>query len=329
MVPRPLLTGVLLLLVPAALLYALGSGSVALPLSDILDALVTPGSLEATLVRDLRLPRALTAFAVGAMLALSGALLQVLLRNPLADPYVLGVSGGAAVAMLAASLLGIGAAFLGLIGFAGATVSMLLVFGLARLGGAGSTTRLLLTGVVLAAGWGAGISLLLALTPTPQLQGVVFWLLGDLSTAQRPALPSAVAAVGLLLSLLLARPLNVLMRGEAVAAALGERPRRLRLAIYFLASLLTAAAVAAAGSIGFVGLIVPHLLRLLSGSDHRYLLLHSALLGGSFLVIADTLARTVLAPLQLPVGVLTALIGVPVFLFLLSRRGVNAAANRP
>ena len=329
MVPRPLLTGVLLLLVPAALLYALGSGSVALPLSDILDALVTPGSLEATLVRDLRLPRALTAFAVGAMLALSGALLQVLLRNPLADPYVLGVSGGAAVAMLAASLLGIGAAFLGLIGFAGATVSMLLVFGLARLGGAGSTTRLLLTGVVLAAGWGAGISLLLALTPTPQLQGVVFWLLGDLSTAQRPALPLAVAAAGLLLSLLLARPLNVLMRGEAVAAALGERPRRLRLAIYFLASLLTAAAVAAAGSIGFVGLIVPHLLRLLSGSDHRYLLPHSALLGGSFLVIADTLARTVLAPLQLPVGVLTALIGVPVFLFLLSRRGVNAAANRP
>lgn len=329
MVPRPLLTGVLLLLAPVALLHALGSGSVALPVTAIFDAFVAPDSMESILVRELRLPRALTAFAVGGMLALSGALLQVLLRNPLADPYVLGVSGGAAVAMLGATLLGIGSAYLGLAGLAGALVSMLLVFGLARLGGAGGTTRLLLTGVVLAAGWGAGISLLLALTPSAQLQGVVFWLLGDLSAAQRPALPLAVAAVGLALSLLLARPLNVLMRGELVAAALGERPRRLRLGVYFLASLLTASAVAAAGSIGFVGLIVPHLLRLLSGSDHRYLLLHCALLGGSFLVIADTLARTLLAPLQLPVGVLTALIGVPVFLFLLSHRGAHSTVSRP
>jgi len=317
---RALITGTLLLLTPLSLLYALTLGSVSLSLPDVWRALTSDTGTHTTLVLELRLPRALAAFAVGGMLALAGALLQVLLRNPLADPYVLGVSGGASVSMLLALLLGAGGLYAGAAGFAGAMVSMLLVFGLSRLGGPWTQTRLLLTGVVLATGWGACISLLLALTPSAQLQGVVFWLLGDLSAATTHSGGGiGVLLAGLLVALALARPLNVLARGETVAATLGERPERLRLAIYFLASLLTAVAVSIAGSIGFVGLIIPHLLRLLGGADHRYVLPAAALLGGSFLVVADTLARTAFAPMQLPAGVFTALIGVPVFLLILTR----------
>jgi iron complex transport system permease protein len=201
----------------------------------------------------------------------------------------------------------------------GALASIALVFGLSRAGGAWTQTRLLLTGVVLAAGWGASISFLLATAPGASLQGMLFWLMGDLSQARYPILGATVLVLGLALSLPLARPLNLLLRGELTAAALGERVEGVRVAVYFLASLLTAAAVTLAGSVGFVGLIIPHLLRLVSGSDHRTLLPNAVLLGGAFLVLADALARTLLAPRQLPVGVITALIGVPVFLFLLQR----------
>lgn len=323
MTRRSWITGALLLLAPLSLLYALSAGSVPLTIAELLQAMRGDGGTNTTVVLELRLPRAAAAFAVGGMLALAGALLQVLLRNPLADPYVLGVSGGASVAMLLALLLGASGGYASIIGFAGASVSMFLVFGLSRLGGPWTQTRLLLTGVVLATGWGACISLLLALTPGAQLQGVVFWLLGDLSAIPRPGVGLWVLAAGLALALMFARPLNVLARGETVAATLGERPQRLRLIIYFLASLLTATAVSLAGSIGFVGLIIPHLLRLLGGADHRYVLPNAVLLGGSFLVLADTLARTLLAPMQLPAGVFTALIGVPVFLFVLTRSDVG------
>lgn len=318
---RIVITSALLMLAPLSLLYALAAGSVPLSIGEMLHALATDTGTHTTLVRELRLPRALAAFAVGGMLALAGALLQVLLRNPLADPYVLGVSGGAAVAMLLALLLGASGLYAGGAGFVGATVSMFLVFGLSHLGGPWTQTRLLLTGVVLATGWGACISLLLALTPSAQLQGVVFWLLGDLSAATHPGIGIAVLVVGLTMALAFARPLNVLARGETVAATLGERPERMRLAIYFLASLLTAIAVSMAGSIGFVGLIIPHALRLLGGADHRYVLPNAVLLGGGFLVLADTLARSAFAPMQLPAGVFTALIGVPVFLLILNRTG--------
>lgn len=313
------------MLAPLSVLYAVTAGSVSLSLGESLRALVGDAGTASTLVHELRLPRAVAAFTVGGMLALAGALLQVLLRNPLADPYVLGVSGGASVAMLLALLLGATEFYASTFGFFGAAVSMFLVFGLSRVGGPWTQTRLLLTGVVLATGWGACISLLLALTPSAQLQGVVFWLLGDLSVATHPYIGIAVLIAGLGAALVVARPLNVLARGETVAAALGERPERLRLAIYFLASFLTAVAVGMAGSIGFVGLIIPHVLRLLGGADHRYVLPNATLLGGSFLVLADTLARTALAPMQLPAGVFTALIGVPVFLYILTRAGQRRA----
>ncbi len=313
------LTMLLLLAAPASIAFALSMGSADLNLGELRQALIGDGtSLDAAIVRELRLPRALSAFAVGGLLALSGALLQVLLRNPLADPYILGVSGGAAAAALLSILLGLGSAWVMGSAFAGSLVSTFLVFSLSRLDGAWTQTRLLLTGVVVAAGWGALISFLLVISPDGDLHTMLFWLMGDMSRATHPLFANAILLAGLALSLGLARSLNLLARGDLAAAALGENPARVRVSVYFIASLLTAAAVTVAGSIGFVGLIIPHIIRLLTGADHRSLLPNTVLLGGCFLVLADTVARTAVVPIQLPVGVITALLGVPVFLFLLT-----------
>ncbi len=310
----------LILLAALALLLALMVGSVTVSPTEL--PAILSGESEGVareIVLQLRLPRALAAFAVGGLLALAGVQMQVLLGNPLADPYVLGISGGAAVGALLALLTG--GALLAVNGAAlgGALGSMLLVFGLAHGRGVWSPTRLLLTGVVVASGWGAVISFLLAVAPQHNLPGMLFWLMGDLSHADQ-ALPALIIlALGLLLSLPQARNLNLLARGELQAGVLGVSVGPLRLQLYLLASLLTAAAVTIGGSIGFVGLVVPHMLRLLVGSDHRLLLPASVLSGGILLLLADTLARTVIAPQQLPVGVLTALVGVPLFLYLLQR----------
>jgi len=303
-----------------ALLAALMLGSISVRPAELWSLLSGQGEGIATdIVLQLRLPRALAAFAVGGMLALAGAQMQVLLGNPLADPYILGISGGAAIGALLAML--VGSAAFGINGgaLAGALVSMLLVFGLAHGRGIWSPTRLLLTGVVVAAGWGALISFLLVMAPQQNLPGMLFWLMGDLAHAER-ALPGLlVLAFGLLVTLPRARSLNLLARGEQQAAVLGVEVRPLRLQLYLTASLLTAAAVTIGGSIGFIGLVVPHMIRLFAGSDHRLLLPASVLGGGTLLLVADTLARTMLAPQQLPVGVLTAMLGVPVFLYLLQR----------
>ena len=305
----------LLALVSGAL--ALAVGSVRVPLTEVFATLLGNGSNE--VVRSLRLPRALSGFACGGLLALSGALLQVLLRNPLADPYVLGVSGGASVGALLAMLFGFAAAGINGLAFAGALTAMLVVFGLSRGDGSWTQTRLLLTGVIVAAGCGAVVALLLSIAPDQQLRGMLFWLMGDLSQTGQPELMLAALALLVLLSLAFARELNLLARGADVALTLGVPVARLRFGVYLVASLATAVAVTQAGSIGFVGLIVPHLVRLAVGNDQRLLLPASALAGGTLLVLADTLARSVIAPQQLPVGVLTALIGVPAFLLLLAR----------
>lgn len=273
----------------------------------------------AEVVRSLRLPRALAGFACGGLLALAGALLQVLLRNPLADPYVLGISGGAGVGAILAMLLGLGVAGVNGASFVGAMAAMLVVFGLAHDDGSWTQTRLLLTGVIVAAGCGAMVALMLSVAPDSKLHGMLFWLMGDLSQSTDPTLVLLILVVVLLISMPYARELNLLARGADMAQTLGVQVGPLRRGVYVVASLATAAAVTQAGSIGFVGLIVPHLVRLAVGNDQRLLLPASILAGGSLLVIADTLARTVIAPQQLPVGVLTALIGVPVFLFLLAR----------
>lgn len=299
---------------------SLTSGSVSLEAARVWDALWRPdANLASQLVWELRLPRSLAALTTGALLALAGCLMQVLVRNPLADPYILGISGGASVAALLAMLAGVSGHLLTGSAFVGALVAMLLVFVLSRGQGQWNSNRLLLTGVVLAAGWGAAIGFILNLSPDSSLQRMMFWLMGDLGFARASALPSIVLLVGLLASLLLARQLNVLTRGELVAGSLGIRTETLHLTIYVIASLLTATAVTQAGSIGFVGLVVPHLIRLLGYHDHRVLLPAAALLGASLLLLADTVARTLLAPQQLPVGILTAFIGVPLFLYLLYR----------
>lgn len=309
----------LALLGAASLLAALAAGSVGVPFGEVLAVLSGADTPSRAIVVDLRLPRALAGFACGGLLALAGALMQVLLRNPLADPYVLGVSGGAGVGALAAILLGL--AGIGVAGFSflGALAAMLLVFGLAHGDGSWTQTRLLLTGVVVAAGCGAVVALILTLAPEQKIHGMLFWLMGDLSQADSAASALALLAAALIAALPFARELNLLARGAEQAAALGVAVPRVRRVVYLVASLATAGAVTTAGSIGFVGLIVPHLMRLLVGNDQRLLLPAAVLAGGSLLTLADTAARSVVAPLQLPVGVLTALIGVPVFLYLLGR----------
>ena len=250
-------------------------------------------------------------------------------RTPLATPLrvtaIVAILAIVALAILTASLA-TGSVTVDLSAvwraFAGAFASTLLVFGLARVHAEQApwtSARLLLTGVVVAAGWGALISLLLALSPDAQVKGMLYWLIGDLSGTTYAAPGLVVLAAVLVAAMALARDLNVLSRGDDHAAALGVAVPRVTLALHALAALATAAAVTTAGSVGFVGLIVPHALRLAFGNDQRLLLPASALAGGALLTLADTLARTVAAPVQLPVGVITALVGVPVFLWLLSR----------
>ena len=304
----------------ASMALALALGSVTVSPADLWQVVQGEGSaLHRTLLLDLRLPRTLAAFGTGGLLAVAGALMQVLLRNPLADPYVLGLSGGAAVGALLAMLAGMGTLIISGSAFAGAMLATVLVFGLAHGTGSWTPSRLLLTGVVVAAGWGAVITLMLAITPSYKLPGMLYWLMGDVSYARSPWPAVVVLVVAVVLIMPLARNLNVLARGPMQAAALGVSVRPLEWTIYVLASLLTATAVTTAGSIGFVGLIVPHMLRLILGNDQRIILPASALAGGSLLVLADTLARTMIAPEQLPVGVITALLGVPTFLYLLHR----------
>ena len=315
---RSLLTLSVIALVATVL--ALAIGSVTISPAELWAVIQGKGSmLHSTLLWELRLPRALAAFATGGLLAVAGALMQVLLRNPLADPYVLGLSGGAAVGALLAMLSGMGALLISGSAFAGAMLATVLVFGLAHGTGSWTASRLLLTGVVVAAGWGAVITLILALTPSYKLPGMLYWLMGDVSYARTPWPALLVLALAIAVIMPLARNLNVLARGSMQAAALGISVRPLEWTIYLLASLLTATAVTTAGSIGFVGLIVPHMLRLVLGNDQRIILPASALAGGILLVLADTLARTVIAPEQLPVGVITSLLGVPTFLYLLHR----------
>ena len=303
------------------LLLSLTLGSVQLDPSAVWGALWhADPSLARDVVLDLRLPRALTAFAVGGLLGLAGALLQVLLRNPLADPYVLGVSGGASVTALLALMAGMSAAMVDAAAGAGALAACALVFALAQGRGGWTPTRLLLTGVVVAAGAGSIVSLLLAMSDDTRLRGMVFWLLGDLTRGDRWGWLLSLLAAATLLCVALGRPLNVLARGETIAATVGLDVRHVRSVVFVLSSVLTGCAVSTAGSIGFVGLVTPHLVRLALGNDQRVVLAGSALLGGVVLMTADLASRLLLAPRQLPVGALTALVGVPIFLLLMLRQ---------
>ncbi len=282
---------------------------------------VRPDEQARSVLLQVRLPRLLAGFGVGALLALAGVLLQALFRNPLADPYVLGVSGGAAVGALCAMLAG-GAAFaVQGSAVAGGFIAIATVYFLARGGGTG---RLLLTGVVVASACGALVSVLLALATSVQVRGMVFWLAGDLGWALEPRASLAAAVLAALVAVAVARPLNVIASGELRARAVGLELETWRLLLFVVCAALTALAVVSAGTVGFVGLITPHAVRLgFRTSDHRIVAPAAALAGGTVLAAADLVARTALAPRQLPVGAIMALIGAPIFLFLLRARNPN------
>ena len=275
-------------------------------------------ALDQTILWDLRFPRLLTAFAVGGLLALAGAWFQVLLGNPLAEPYVLGVAGSASAGAVSGLMFVPDSAWVMSAGaFAGAWLGIVIVMLFSRLG----PNRMLLAGVVLAAFWSAVLALLLALLPEQGLFRAFAWMMGDLSHSDLPlAVLLAAWGIALICGLLLSRSLDTLLLGERHAEALGVDVKRLRQRLLLLASAVTALAVTAAGTIGFIGLVIPHLMRMLFGSLHRAVLPASAIGGGLLLMLADSAARSVIAPAELPVGVLTAIIGVPVFLFLLLRR---------
>jgi iron complex transport system permease protein len=305
---------------------SLGTGAAALPLRTVFDALI--GGADATtraIVFDLRLPRIVLATLVGGGLAVSGAAFQALLRNPLAEPYILGVSGGAAVGAVAATVFGFATLLpwaVPLAAFAGAMLAIVVVFWIAIRVGRGLDTRvLLLAGVVIGAFFNAVIFLMLTFADVESFRSAAFWMMGSLASASWPTVLLAAAYVVPLTIVLvtLSRAFNLLALGDETAHHLGVRVERAKIAAYVIASLIVAAAVATCGVIGFVGLIVPHALRMIWGSDHRLLLPGAFLAGGAFLLATDTAARSLAAPAELPVGVITALVGVPLFVVILLR----------
>ncbi|MBX9810721.1 MAG: iron ABC transporter permease [Burkholderiales bacterium] len=319
---RPLLLVLALLAAAVASLFAaLIFGTFPISVPQVLDSFFSPApGVVHDVVWQLRAPRALAAFACGGLLALSGALLQVLLRNALADPYILGVSSGASFGALLALTLGAGAALVNTAALAGALAAIVIVFGLSFRRSDWNAYRVTLTGVVLSTGLSALISLTLVMAPQGQVKGMLFWLMGDLSYAGDPLAAWLLLAGLTVLGIIQATRLDLLGLGELKAQSLGVAVTPLQLGIFFSAALATVAAVMLGGAVGFVGLLIPHAIRLLGVANHRELLPLAVLLGGAFLTLADTLARTLLAPQQLPVGVLTALLGVPALLALLGRR---------
>jgi iron complex transport system permease protein len=318
------LKGLTLLLVLAAAicLASLLNGGSGISSRQAIAALLGTGDEGArNVMMEVRLPRLIAAFGVGGLLALGGVLLQALFRNPLADPYVLGVSGGAAVGALLAMIAGAAAVGVQSAAVVGALTAVALVYVLARGGG---TARLLLMGVVIASACGALVSVLLALADSGQLRGIVFWLGGDLGWALNPWSSLLAAVFAACLALLVARPLNVLASGELRARSVGLQVDVWRTVVFLGCATLTALAVISAGTVGFVGLITPHAVRLaFRTSDHRVVAPASVVLGGTLLAAADLVARTVASPRQLPVGAIMALVGAPIFIVLLRGRGAG------
>jgi iron complex transport system permease protein len=318
----------LLALAAATTLLAIAIGAAGVPLRDVVSVLAGGGDAAArTIVLELRLPRALLALLAGGGLALSGAVFQALLRNALAEPSVLGVAGGAAVGAVAAVVLGLAAipGVLPLAALAGALTAIAVLFRIAiGVGHALDTRVLLLAGVVAGAFFNAITLLLLTFADVESFRSAIFWTMGSLAGGswRTVAVLAAYAVPAMFVLIALARPLNLLAIGEETALYLGTRVELVKVTAYLVASLLVAACVALCGVIGFIGLIVPHALRLVWGADHRFLLPASVLGGGVFLLLADTAARTITAPAELPVGVVTAVVGVPLFLTLLRRTAV-------
>lgn len=298
--------------------------TISILLKSIIDPADSQNRIEGMILLSLRLPRVLLAGLVGAGLSMAGVIFQVLLRNPLADPYILGVSSGSAVGTILAILLGFSATSFGLpvASFMGALLTIGVVFYFGRQNGKIHPNTLLLAGVVTGSFLSAVILFLLSLSQKEELHTILFWLMGDFSFSNfisfRMIFPYIL--LGFIFLYSRSRHYNLLLLGEEGAIQMGLSIERLKLLSYFLASLITAASVSVCGLIGFVGLIVPHMARILLGADHRLILPSSALMGASFLIFSDTLARTLLAPIELPVGVITAGFGGPFFIYLLRKR---------
>lgn len=320
--------GLLLLMLLVVLVIASVVGSQRLPLSSSLCALVSRASCglsseQEAILFDIRLPRILLAGAVGICLATAGAGYQALLRNPLAEPYLLGISNGAAVGtMIALVFFGAHEWSRPIMAFGGALTATFVVYRLAR-GRAGATPeRLILAGVIVTTFLSSAIVFITTLMDATRIRSFTFWLLGDLSgtTSSLLLITFMTAATGVVVLALNARSLNLMMLGERDAFDLGVEVGRVRITVFVAASLLVGASVASSGSVGYVGLVVPHLVRLSFGSDNRIVIAASALAGAAFVILADTVARTIIAPRELPVGAITALIGAPLFVYLLKRR---------
>ncbi|MFI6286594.1 FecCD family ABC transporter permease [Streptomyces sp. NPDC051018] len=325
----------LLLALAAAVVAGLALGSVHIPPGEVLRALL-PGaapSPQRTIIMDVRLPRVLLGAVVGAGLGVVGVVLQALVRNRLADPFLLGISSGASTGAVLVLTLGVGvttAVAMPAGAFAGALAAMTLVYWLARRGGSMTGTRLVLAGVTVSYIFTAITTLVLVASARPEhFREALHWTLGGLGSARWDTLwlPGAVLGLGLPLLLTLARPLDLLLAGEEGATVLGLDVSRFRAAVFVLASLVTAVLVSVSGAVGFIGLMVPHAARLLVGATHRVLLPVAALGGALALVVADLAARTVASPQDIPVGVLTALIGGPLFLWLMRSRSVEGAVR--
>lgn len=326
---------VLMLLVAAMALLSLAVsiGAVTIPLIEVWRSIghhlgVSAGAgnrIQDEIVWNLRLPRALLAFIVGAGLAVAGTVIQATVRNPLGDPYLLGIVPGAsagAVIVIVGGSAAVGGLSLSGAAFVGAMIAFVATFGLARQGGRWPPTRLILAGVAVGYLMSAITYYFESLADPNQLSGVLFWLLGSVSGARwsRLGLPSVVVAVSTVWLILQGRRLNALASGEETAASLGIDVGRFQFALMTISSLLTAAVVSVAGGIGFIGLMAPHIVRVLVGADHGRVLPIAALLGGVFLVAADIAARTVQAPVELPIGIVTAAAGAPFFMWLLRSR---------
>jgi len=319
-----LLAGLLLLLM-AALLLGLSVGSVEVPFADVVATFVHPSSVDGatrTIILDIRLPRVLLAVIVGAGLSIAGSVFQALLRNPLAEPYILGISSGGTVGAILAIGLGLGFSTVTtpLASFLGSLLVTLLVYALAQRRGQLDTNTLLLSGVMVGAFFNAAVLLMVAVF-NQELHKAFLWLMGNFGSATIGSI-SVIAPFVLLASALLilqAKSYNLIATGDETALQLGVEVRRLKRLSYLLASLITGLVVSVSGVIGFVGLIIPHICRMLFGPDHRVLLPASMLTGASFMIAADVLARTLLAPTEIPVGAVTAAIGAPLFVYLLKR----------
>ncbi|MFH1823742.1 MAG: iron ABC transporter permease [Candidatus Firestonebacteria bacterium] len=310
-------------------LFSICTGSVGISLKKILKVILEgKGSTEYSIIFDIRLPRIILGFAVGGALALSGVILQGMFRNPLVEPYTLGISGGAALGVCLNIIFRLyqtfGAVTLPLFGWAGAILVILLVYSLSIKKGILKIQELLLTGVMISFISSSLIMLIMAVSRTEDLHGIIFWIMGSLEEPNWVLikLTLLISVLGLFISCLFWKDLNAFLLGEEEALHLGINIERTKRLLFILSSLLTGCSVAVAGIIGFVGLVVPHFVRMFVGSDHRILLISAFLSGACFLIFCDTLSRIVISPLELPVGVITGILGGSIFIYTLSKKQV-------